>query len=104
MTRAVGVAIARGVGRATGVARGVGVTAGVGVGAGVSSGTGVACGVDRDDGRLKLSSPGMVCGGGALVVCARTASGDTPAKSPATSKAIAPDCARRGLFMEFDLT
>jgi hypothetical protein len=100
--REVGISVGVGVGRevvagvGVGVVRGVGVLAGVGVAAGVGAswGVGVACGVGRDDGRLKLSRPGNVCEGG-LAVCACTESDDTPA----SNKAIAPSCARRGMVM-----
>lgn len=66
--RATGVGV--GVGRASGVSRGAGAAVGVGVGTGVGAGAGVGCGVGFDAGKLKLSSPGSVCGAVPLPVWA----------------------------------
>lgn len=56
-----------------GVARGVGGATGDSGGRVVGDGDGVARGVGRDAGRLKVSSPGMVCGD--VPFAARTAEG-----------------------------
>jgi hypothetical protein len=100
VARGVGVAVGRGVGRAAGVAvaRGVGVTtgAGLGCGAGVGCGIGVCC----DGVRLKLSSPGIVCGAVVFDVCATPGA----AAAPATKRATALSRAPRFMFMYPDLT
>ena len=98
--RGVGVAPGRGVGRATGAGldRGVGVATGggTGSGAGVGAGPGACCAGDR----LKLSSPGMVCGEVVFDVCATPGA----AAAPATKRATALSRAPRFMFMYPDLT
>lgn len=80
-----GVALARGAGvaRGVGVAPGVGVTRGkgdgLGVGKGAITGAGVGVTAGCDGGRLKVSSPGSVCGAAPLPVWAAAGSAATPA-------------------------
>lgn len=92
------VALGCGVGPDRGVALGRGVGAIVGATVG-TIGVGVGVGAGLDGGRLKLSSPGSVCGAVPFPVCARAG----PA-ALARSKAIAPNRARHKMIIRISST